>query len=71
MYALCVDSPNYCGPQAEPALNVLGETVETLSQGKFTKKMLIYAVCVGVAAGMCAGADDQHCCCAYVHCGCA
>ncbi|WIA21511.1 hypothetical protein OEZ85_000714 [Tetradesmus obliquus] len=42
--------------KAEPALNVLGETVETLSSGKFTKKMLIYAVCIGVAAGMCVGA---------------
>ena len=41
--------------KAEPALNVLGETVETLSGGKFTKKMLIWAVCVGVAIGMCAG----------------
>uniref|UniRef100_A0A383WCJ1 DUF1538 domain-containing protein n=1 Tax=Tetradesmus obliquus TaxID=3088 RepID=A0A383WCJ1_TETOB len=42
--------------KAEPALNVLGETVETLSSGKFTKKMLIYAVCIGVATGMCVGA---------------
>lgn len=41
--------------KAEPALNVLGETVETLSSGKFTKKMLIWAVCFGVAIGMCAG----------------
>ncbi|KAF6248567.1 hypothetical protein COO60DRAFT_1065160 [Scenedesmus sp. NREL 46B-D3] len=42
--------------KAEPALNVLGETVETLSGGKFTKKMLIWGVCAGVATGMCAGA---------------
>lgn len=41
--------------KAEPALNVLGDTVETLSGGKFTKKALIWAVCVGVAVGMCAG----------------
>jgi hypothetical protein len=41
--------------KAEPALNVLGETVEALSGGKFTKRMLIWAVCVGVAIGMCAG----------------
>lgn len=41
--------------KAEPALNVLGDTVETLSGGKFTKRALIWAVCVGVAVGMCAG----------------
>lgn len=41
--------------KAEPALNVLGQTVETLSGGKFTKKALIWAVCFGVAVGMCAG----------------
>lgn len=41
--------------KAEPALNVLGETVETLSGGKFTKRLLIWAVCVGVAVGMAAG----------------
>jgi hypothetical protein len=46
-----------CCSQAEPALNVLGETVQTLSGGKFTKKMLIWAVCVGVAIGMCAGGN--------------
>jgi len=46
--------------KAEPALNVLGETVETLSGGKFTKRLLIWAVCVGVAVGMCAGGL---CCC--------
>lgn len=41
--------------KAEPALNVLGDTVQVLSGGKFTKKALIWAVCVGVAVGMCAG----------------
>jgi hypothetical protein len=41
--------------KAEPALNVLGDTVETLSGGKFTKKALIWSVCVGVAVGMVLG----------------
>jgi hypothetical protein len=51
--------------KAEPALNVLGETVETLSGGMMTKKALIYAVCVGVAVGMCAGESYRLCssCC--------
>jgi len=42
--------------KAEPALNVLGDTVQALSSGKFTKNMLIWSVCVGVAVGMCVGA---------------
>ncbi|KAI8476127.1 MAG: hypothetical protein J3K34DRAFT_516801 [Monoraphidium minutum] len=41
---------------AEPALNVLGATVQRLSSGMFTKRMLIGAVCAGVGVGMCAGA---------------
>ena len=42
--------------RAEPALNVLGCTVERLSGGAFTSKMLIGAVCVGVGTGMAVGA---------------
>jgi hypothetical protein len=49
--------------KAEPALNVLGDTVETLSGGKFTKRALIWAVCVGVAVGMCAGRCSVLMCC--------
>jgi len=41
--------------RAEPALNVLGRTVERLSGGSFTAKMLIGAVCIGVGCGLCAG----------------
>ncbi|PSC69722.1 pf07556 family [Micractinium conductrix] len=41
--------------RAEPALNVLGRTVEKLSGGSFTAAMLIGAVCVGVAVGMVVG----------------
>lgn len=40
---------------AEPALNVLGHTVESLSGGRFSKRMLVWAVSVGVAIGMDAG----------------
>lgn len=42
--------------KAEPALNVLGRTVERLSGRAFTARMLIGAVCVGVGAGLAAGA---------------
>ncbi|GBF88834.1 hypothetical protein Rsub_01735 [Raphidocelis subcapitata] len=42
--------------RAEPALGVLGETVEALSGGRMTKRMLIWAVAIGVAVGMAAGA---------------
>ena len=42
--------------RAEPALNVLGQTVEKLTKGSFTKNMLIYAVCFGVGTGMTVGA---------------
>lgn len=41
--------------RAEPALNVLGRTVERLSNGSFTSRMLIGAVCVGVGIGMAVG----------------
>mmetsp|Transcript_35454 Transcript_35454/g.52074 ORF Transcript_35454/g.52074 Transcript_35454/m.52074 type:complete len:848 (+) Transcript_35454:92-2635(+) len=42
--------------RAEPALNVLGQTVEKLTKGSFTKNMLISAVCFGVGTGMTIGA---------------
>jgi hypothetical protein len=41
---------------AEPALNVLGATVETLSNGQFSKRLLVWAVSIGVAIGMDVGA---------------
>ena len=41
--------------RAEPALSVLGSTVEKLSNGTFTSRMLIGAVCVGVGVGMAVG----------------
>ncbi len=40
---------------AEPALNALGKTVETLTNGAFEKKLLIYAVAFGVACGIALG----------------
>ncbi len=40
---------------AEPALNALGKTVETLTNGAFEKKLLIYAVAFGVACGITLG----------------
>ncbi len=40
---------------AEPALNALGITAETLTNGVFKKKTLIYAVSVGVACGIATG----------------
>ena len=46
----------FLATRAEPALNVLGKTVEQLSKGAFSRKLLVYAVCVGVAIGMSAGA---------------
>lgn len=52
---LTIFALGFAATNAEPALNVLGQTVETLSNGKFTKNALVYAVCVGVAIGMCAG----------------
>jgi len=40
---------------AEPALNALGQTVENLTNGSFSKKMLMYAVSFGVACGIAVG----------------
>jgi hypothetical protein len=40
---------------AEPALNALGQTVENLTNGVFKKKMLIYAVSIGVGTGIALG----------------
>lgn len=40
---------------AEPALNALGVTAETLTNGVFKKKTLIYAVSTGVACGIAIG----------------
>jgi hypothetical protein len=46
----------FMATRAEPALNVVGQTVEKLSKGSFTCNMLVYSVCVGVGTGMCVGA---------------
>jgi hypothetical protein len=46
----------FLATRAEPALNVLGRTVEKLSHGSFSKNLLIYAVSLGVGAGMATGA---------------
>ncbi len=40
---------------AEPALNALGLTVETLTNGAFRKQTMIYAVSVGVGTGIVIG----------------
>ena len=40
---------------AEPALNALGQTVETLTNGSFKKSMLMYAVSIGVGFGLTLG----------------
>ncbi|MDQ6964299.1 MAG: DUF1538 domain-containing protein [Mariprofundales bacterium] len=40
---------------AEPALNALGHTVENLTNGSFSKRMLMYAVSFGVACGIATG----------------
>jgi hypothetical protein len=40
---------------AEPALNALGMTVENLTNGVFKKRMLLYAVSIGVGFGIAAG----------------
>jgi hypothetical protein len=42
--------------RAEPALNVLGRTVEQLSGGAFTRNLLVWSVAVGVGVGMVIGA---------------
>lgn len=53
---LFVFSLGILATKAEPALNVLGEKVDELSQGSFSKSMLIYSVAVGVGIGMSTGA---------------
>ncbi|MDX8395216.1 MAG: DUF1538 domain-containing protein [Mariprofundaceae bacterium] len=40
---------------AEPALNALGQTVETLTQGSFKKSLLLYSVSIGVGFGIMLG----------------
>ena len=40
---------------AEPALNALGLTVETMTNGAFRKKTLMYAVSLGVGCGIAIG----------------
>ncbi len=40
---------------AEPALNALGATVESLTNGAFRKRSLMYAVSIGVACGLALG----------------
>jgi hypothetical protein len=40
---------------AEPALNALGITVQTLTNGAFEKSMLLYAVSIGVGCGITLG----------------
>ena len=40
---------------AEPALNALGSTVQTLTNGAFKKSMLMYSVAGGVAVGIALG----------------
>ncbi len=40
---------------AEPALNALGQTVETLTHGAFKKSLLMYAVSIGVGFGLTLG----------------
>jgi hypothetical protein len=40
---------------AEPALNALGNTVQNLTNGAFEKKMLLYAVSIGVGCGISLG----------------
>ena len=42
-------------PLAEPALNALGITVENLTNGVFKKRLLLYAVSIGVGFGIATG----------------
>jgi len=44
---------------AEPALNALGETTETLTNGAFKKKTLLIAVSLGVAFGIATGLANK------------
>jgi hypothetical protein len=43
-----VFSLGFLATRAEPALRVMGKTVEALSQGQFSESALVYTVCVGV-----------------------
>jgi hypothetical protein len=52
-----VFSLGFLATRAEPALRVMGKTVETLSDGTFTQTALVYTVCVGVGFGMVAGSS--------------
>jgi len=47
----------FLATRAEPALRVMGKTVETLSEGTFSQTALVYTVCVGVGCGMVAGSS--------------
>ena len=47
----------FLATRAEPALRVMGKTVETLSEGQFSANMLVYTVCVGVGCGMVLGSS--------------
>jgi hypothetical protein len=55
LVVLLVVWPGFMATRAEPALRVLGKTVELLSRGAFTCAMLIYAVSAGVGTGMAVG----------------
>ena len=48
LFALCL---GYGATLAEPALNALGITVQNLTDGAFTRTMLIHAVALGVGLG--------------------
>jgi len=52
-----VFSLGFLATRAEPALRVMGKTVETLSEGTFSQTALVYTVCVGVGCGMVAGSS--------------
>lgn len=45
----------YGATLAEPALNALGNTVESITVGAFRKKLLMHSVALGVGAGIAAG----------------
>lgn len=50
-------SLGFLATRAEPALRVMGKTVETLSEGQFSQNALVYTVCVGVGCGMVLGSS--------------
>ena len=52
-----VFSLGFLATRAEPALRVMGKTVETLSEGQFSQSALVYTVCVGVGCGMVLGSS--------------